>query len=101
MTDIQEKKDYQKILASIQRPIKGEAGQTGSWSKLKPVIDAEKCTPSKSGKMVCFTCWLYCPEGMISRTIPPKVDIKYCKGCGICAEECPVEAITMQEVEEK
>jgi pyruvate ferredoxin oxidoreductase delta subunit len=40
-------------------------------------------------------CWLFCPEIVISRTIPPAVDLEYCKGCGICAEECPTKAITM------
>ncbi|MEM2686731.1 MAG: 4Fe-4S binding protein, partial [Thermoproteota archaeon] len=24
-----------------------------------------------------------------------KIDYNYCKGCGICAEECPRKAITM------
>lgn len=89
------KKDYQKILASIQKPVKGEAGKTGTWSKLKPVIDLEKCIPAKTGKPACFNCWLYCPEACIERTIPPKIDNDYCKGCGICEEECPVKAITM------
>jgi len=42
-------------------------------------------------------CWLYCPDGVISRTIPPVIDYEYCKGCGICAEECPTKAITMVE----
>jgi pyruvate ferredoxin oxidoreductase delta subunit len=34
---------------------------------------------------------------VITRTIPPKIDYEYCKGCGICAEECPTKAITMVE----
>jgi Pyruvate/2-oxoacid:ferredoxin oxidoreductase delta subunit len=25
----------------------------------------------------------------------PKVDYDHCKGCGICANECPTVAITM------
>jgi Pyruvate/2-oxoacid:ferredoxin oxidoreductase delta subunit len=24
-----------------------------------------------------------------------EVDLKYCKGCGICAKECPVKCIEM------
>jgi pyruvate ferredoxin oxidoreductase delta subunit len=38
---------------------------------------------------------LYCPDAVISRTIPPTIDYEYCKGCGICAEECPTKAIAM------
>jgi pyruvate ferredoxin oxidoreductase delta subunit len=34
---------------------------------------------------------------VISRTIPPEIDLEYCKGCGICAEECPTKAITMED----
>lgn len=91
------KRDYQKILSSIQKSVIGEAGKTGSWSKLKPKIDLEKCIPARSGKPSCFNCWLFCPEAVIERSIPPKIDLVYCKGCGICAEECPVKAITMEE----
>ncbi|MFX1232987.1 MAG: 4Fe-4S binding protein, partial [Promethearchaeota archaeon] len=92
------KKDYQKILGSVQKPVKGEAGKTGTWSSKKPIIDIEKCIPARSGKPSCFNCWLFCPEAVISRTIPPIIELDYCKGCGICMEECPVKAITMEEV---
>ena len=97
MTDV--KKDYQRILSSVQKAVKGEAGKTGTWSSKKPIIDLEKCIPAKSGKPSCFNCWLYCPEAVVSRTIPPQIDLEYCKGCGICVEECPVKAIKMEEVE--
>jgi 2-oxoacid:acceptor oxidoreductase delta subunit (pyruvate/2-ketoisovalerate family) len=98
LMDDTKKKDYQKILGSVQKPVKGEAGLTGTWSSKKPIIDPEKCIPAKSGIASCFNCWLYCPEAVISRTIPPRIQLEYCKGCGICMEECPVKAIKMEDV---
>ena len=92
------KKDYQKILGSVQKPVKGEAGKTGTWNPKKPIIDLEKCIPVKSGKPSCFNCWLYCPEAVVTRSIPPEIDLEYCKGCEICQEECPVKAISMEEM---
>ena len=97
----EKKKDHQRILSSVQKPVIGEAGKTGTWSILKPVIDLKKCIPAKSGKPACFNCWLYCPEACVSRTIPPEIDLDYCKGCGICVEECPVKAITLVEMKSK
>jgi Pyruvate/2-oxoacid:ferredoxin oxidoreductase delta subunit len=32
--------------------------------------------------------------------LKPLTDYDYCKGCGVCAEECPVKAIRM-ELEKK
>ena len=92
------KKDYQKILGSVQKPVIGEAGKTGTWSSKKPLIDLSKCIPVKSGKPSCFNCWLYCPEGGITRTIPPNIDLEPCYGCGLWMGACPVKAITMEEV---
>jgi pyruvate ferredoxin oxidoreductase delta subunit len=82
---------------SHSEPGPGDGGRTGSWRVVRPVIDNSKCIPAKSGKMSCFTCWLYCPDGVITKTIPPTIDYEYCKGCEICAEECPADAITMVE----
>lgn len=80
---------------SHSEPGPGDAGKTGSWRVLRPIIDLNVCIPAKSGKVACFSCWLYCPDGVITRTIPPTIDYEYCKGCEICAEECPVNAIKM------
>ncbi|MEW6077188.1 MAG: 4Fe-4S binding protein [Thermodesulfobacteriota bacterium] len=89
------KNDKFAINISHSEPGPGDAGQTGSWRVERPVLDAAKCIPAKTGKESCFLCWMYCPDGVISRTIPPGFDFQYCKGCGICAEECPADAITM------
>jgi len=80
-------------------PMKTEAGlvgpgsfvesKTGSWKVFHPEYDKEKCT-------MCNFCWFYCPEGCIYRKSDRMdFDMTYCKGCGICANECPVDAIKM------
>ena len=66
--------------------------RTGDWRTFKPIIDKNKCT-------TCLLCWIYCPEPSITQVENGKVEVEYeyCKGCGICAEECPVKAISMVE----
>ncbi|HYA04137.1 MAG TPA: 4Fe-4S binding protein, partial [Syntrophobacteria bacterium] len=75
---------------------RGEAGRTGDWRAERPVIDHSKCIPSRTNKESCYLCWLYCPEGTVKRAIPVEIDLAYCKGCGICAAECPSKAIRME-----
>lgn len=90
-----EKNISRSILASMQTPAIGEAGKTGSWRTVRPVIDASRCTVVKTGKLTCNFCWMYCPENTVTRTIPPTFNLDYCKGCGICATECPPKCIEM------
>jgi len=60
---------------------------TGSWRVLRPVIDSEECT-------MCYMCWIACPDGCIQiGEDEMKVNLKYCKGCGLCSAVCPVDAI--------
>mgnify|MGYP006269474925 FL=1 len=69
--------------------------QTGDWKTYTPIRDPQKCT-------LCLVCVLFCPDGAI-RWKPGKgekgdieFDLNYCKGCGICANECPTKAIEMR-----
>ncbi|MDE2184798.1 MAG: FAD-dependent oxidoreductase [Alphaproteobacteria bacterium] len=49
----------------------------------------------------CDTCLVSCPDGVIYRTEDGyRVDGEYCKGCGMCAAECPRSAMEMQEKHE-
>ncbi len=82
-------------ICAICGPAVGEAGRTGDWRDLRPVIDHLRCVPSVKKKPSCFLCWLYCPEGVVTTSIPVEIDMEYCKGCGVCAEECPAKAIKM------
>jgi len=67
--------------------------KTGDWRAFRPIVDQNKCTN-------CLLCWIYCPDASINRLEKfVEVSYDYCKGCGLCARECPVGAITM--VEEK
>jgi pyruvate ferredoxin oxidoreductase delta subunit len=40
---------------------------------------------------------MYCPEGVIKKKEDGtfEIDLRYCKGCGICAKECPTNNIEM------
>ena len=59
------------------------------WRVQRPILDSLKCTK-------CLLCWVLCPEGVIDRGNGDlEIDMNYCKGCGICAHECPKDAITM------
>ena len=84
-------------ITASSSPATGEAGRTGDWRSRRPLINNAVCPPAKSGKPACFICWSYCPDAVITRTVPLTINMEYCKGCGICAKECPAGAITMVE----
>ncbi len=73
-------------------PTGGNAGvyQTGTWRAERPIWDEEKCTD-------CMICWNYCPDASILVTDEKMkgIDFFHCKGCGICAVECPFDALKM------
>jgi pyruvate ferredoxin oxidoreductase delta subunit len=76
--------------------------KTGDWRSFYPKTDEDKC-------IACGVCYLFCPDH--SRHIAPRkkkvegamythyfdFNFQFCKGCGICAAECPTGAIVMIE----
>jgi pyruvate ferredoxin oxidoreductase delta subunit len=69
--------------------------KTGEWRTFKPEIDQSKC-------IKCAKCWMSCPDAAVYKDKEGKFNVNYdyCKGCLICAKECPVKAISYK-VEEK
>jgi pyruvate ferredoxin oxidoreductase delta subunit len=65
--------------------------KTGDWRTFRPIWDEKKCTH-------CMICWLTCPDSSIPAKDKKRMETDYdhCKGCGICAEVCPVKCIKMQ-----
>lgn len=84
-----------KHVGAIATPCTGEAGQTGDWRMVRPVIDHSKCLAVKANRPACFQCWAFCPEGVIKKEVGSEIDYVYCKGCGICMEVCPADAIEL------
>jgi 2-oxoacid:acceptor oxidoreductase delta subunit (pyruvate/2-ketoisovalerate family) len=82
-----------EIGCDIDRPGSSAEFFTGNWRTTgKPVIDREKC-------IKCGLCWIFCPD-MAYRVNDEGYydwDGRYCKGCGICVEECPKGSIEMRE----
>ncbi|MBI2314338.1 MAG: 4Fe-4S binding protein [Betaproteobacteria bacterium] len=63
----------------------------GDWRSLRPIVDRERCVK-------CAVCWLYCPvQCIVERGAWFEPRLETCKGCGICAQECPHRAIRMVE----
>lgn len=69
---------------------------TGEWRVKKPVVDLSRC-------IHCLFCWVYCPDDavIVEGGKMKGFDYDHCKGCGICAHECPpkVKCITMVDEE--
>jgi pyruvate ferredoxin oxidoreductase delta subunit len=84
--------NWQELKSGVSIDEAGNAVEyeTGDWKSRRPVLDKEKC-------IKCGFCFLYCPEGCVRPNEEGYFisNLKYCKGCGICANECPKKAITM------
>ncbi len=72
---------------TIDKPGSTRVNKTGSWRTFKPILNKDKCVE-------CDNCYIFCPEGSINQEYG--IDYDFCKGCGICSNECPVNAIEME-----
>jgi pyruvate ferredoxin oxidoreductase gamma subunit len=66
--------------------------QTGNWRQFRPVLHRERCSR-------CRLCFVWCPEAAIALDADdyPVVDYTVCKGCVLCAHECPTRAFSTEK----
>lgn len=74
----------------ILEPGTAEDYRTGGWRLKKPLWSVDKC-------IQCLLCWIYCPDMAIDTEQGQVIGVDYdhCKGCGICAQQCPALALEM------
>jgi 2-oxoacid:acceptor oxidoreductase delta subunit (pyruvate/2-ketoisovalerate family) len=69
----------------------------GSLDEQNALYEARRCL-SCGNCFECDNCYGVCPDNAIRKLGPGKrfeIDYDYCKGCGLCAAECPCGAIDM------
>jgi len=82
------------LLIPLSKPGTTVEIKTGEWKSFMPIVEASKC-------IKCGICQNLCPEGIMGNPkLIPDIDYDYCKGCSICAIECPVKCIEMKRVED-
>ncbi len=70
----------------------------GGLDESNALFEARRCL-SCGNCFSCDNCFGVCPDNAVIKTGDPArpyaIDLDYCKGCGICAAECPCGAIEM------
>ncbi len=62
--------------------------EIGSDTERKARIEIEQCVR-------CLTCFRICPYRAVELSPRPVISTTACEGCGICAAECPRDAIVL------
>jgi Pyruvate/2-oxoacid:ferredoxin oxidoreductase delta subunit len=81
-------------------PTETETRQDEKQDRERAMQEAERCLSCGTCNL-CLQCVSFCPDSSIrpdgeKETVA--VDLDHCKGCGICAYECPRGVITMEDM---
>jgi 2-oxoacid:acceptor oxidoreductase delta subunit (pyruvate/2-ketoisovalerate family) len=86
------------------RPLLEQARRSSTFDEVVHGLDADtalfearRCL-SCGSCFSCDNCYALCPDNAVLKLGPAgeyEIDLDYCKGCGICVEECPAGAIRM------
>ena len=96
---------YYSDAPRTHRPVLDRARRESTFDEVVQGLDettaqfeARRCL-SCGNCLRCDNCYGVCPDNAVIKTgdpgAPYLIDLDYCKGCGICAHECPSGAISM------
>lgn len=83
----------------VARRVQGFDEVKAGLTETEALFEAQRCL-SCGNCYECDGCFGACPEQAITRLGKDKgyrVDYSKCTGCGVCAEQCPCQAIQMME----
>ena len=89
-------KTLQPILETVRRTSTFEEVVKG-LDEGNALYEARRCL-SCGNCFECDNCYGVCPDNAVIKLGPGlgfQINLDYCKGCGICAQECPCGAIAM------
>jgi 2-oxoacid:acceptor oxidoreductase delta subunit (pyruvate/2-ketoisovalerate family) len=69
----------------------------GGLDEATALLEARRCL-SCGNCFRCDNCYGVCPDNAVIKLDPERgyaINYDYCKGCGMCARECPCGAIDM------
>ncbi|MCP5074700.1 MAG: NAD(P)-binding protein [Rhodobacteraceae bacterium] len=84
-------------ILEVVRRTSGFAEVVGDLSEKNALFEARRCM-SCGNCFECDNCYGICPDNAVTKLGPGngfEFKYDYCKGCGICAAECPCGAIMM------
>ena len=92
-----QEKRFSKEAVSIHTRLKNFREIYPSFDHQEIIKEAERCF-SCGLCFYCGNCYMYCPDNAVK--ISPSTgkydfDLDFCKGCGLCAIECPCHYIQM------
>jgi NADPH-dependent glutamate synthase beta subunit-like oxidoreductase len=72
----------------------------GGLDETNALFEARRCL-SCGNCFACDNCYGVCPDNAVIKLDEPgpyryEIDLDFCKGCGLCAAECPCGAIEME-----
>ena len=84
---------------SFDTEIEGDIGRVAAMAEAQRCLSCGNC-------LACDNCWTFCPDNAVIKTVELALDgshylfdLDYCKGCGLCAHECPTGFIQMLPIE--